>query len=176
MVFRKPFAFIIKHFKAFHVVIFLTSIFIMYNANQIRGLSKSLIGSNVFTYISAANYAKSPVFFIAFIGLIAVGLIYWLFKVRKKDLRFYSVVIGYYLFTILGFYYLSNQLTRLSQVELSMDELGLIRDISTIILILSIPVIGVFIIFFINIFVFNHSRINFFYFFIRILIWNRKLC
>ncbi len=143
MVFRKPFAFIIKHFKAFHVVIFLTSIFIMYNANQIRGLSKSLIGSNVFTYISAANYAKSPVFFIAFIGLIAVGLIYWLFKVRKKDLRFYSVVIGYYLFTILGFYYLSNQLTRLSQVELSMDELGLIRDISTIILILSIPVIGV---------------------------------
>lgn len=141
MVFRKPFAFIIKHFKAFHVVIFLTSIFIMYNANQIRALAKSLIGSNVFTYVSAANYTKSPVFLISFIGLIAVGLIYWLFKVRKKNLKFYSLVIGYYLFTIVGFYYLSNQLTRLSQVEVSMDDLGLIRDISTLILLLSIPII-----------------------------------
>ena len=61
MVFRKPFAFIIKHFKAFHLVMFLTSLFIMYNANQIRGLIKSLIAQNAYTYVGAENYANSPV-------------------------------------------------------------------------------------------------------------------
>ena len=141
MVFRKPFAFIIKHFKAFHIVMFLTSLFVMYNANQIRGLARSLISSNAFTYTGAENYAKSPVYIICLIGIAAVGLIYWLFKVRKKDLRYYRLVLIYYIASMSGFYYLFDKLVRLSEAELSMDELGLLRDVSTMILIASIPIV-----------------------------------
>ena len=141
MVFRKPFAFIIKHFKAFHVVIFLTSLFIMYNANQIRSLIRSLISQGAFTYVGAENYANSPVYVIALIGLVAVGLIYWLFTVRKKDLRFYTFLLAYYTFAIGGFYYLFDKVVILSEKEVTMDELNLIRDVSTMILLVSIPVI-----------------------------------
>lgn len=141
MVFRKPFAFIIKHFKAFHLVMFLTSLFIMYNANQIRGLIKSLIAQNAYTYVGAENYANSPVYIVALIGLAAVGLIYWLFTVRKKDLRFYTFVIAYYVFSMAGFYYLFDKVIILSQKDVSMDELNLIRDVSTLIILVSIPVL-----------------------------------
>ena len=141
MVFRKPFAFIIRHFKAFHVVIFLTSLFIMYNANQVRSLVRSLISQGAFTYVGAENYAKSPVYIIALIGLTAVGLIYWLFSVRKKDLKFYTFLLIYYIFSVGGFYYLFDKLVVLSQKEVTMDELNLIRDVSTMILLVSLPVI-----------------------------------
>lgn len=141
MVFRKPFAFIIKHFKAFHIVMFLTSLFVMYNANQVRGLARSLISSNAFTYTGAESYARSPVYIICLIGLVAVGLIYWLFKVRKKDLRYYRLVLIYYIASMSGFYYLSDKLIKLSEAELSMDELGLLRDVSTMILMASVPII-----------------------------------
>ncbi len=141
MVFRKPFAFIIKHFKAFHIVIFLTSLFIMYNANQIRALVKSLISQSAFTYVGAENYANSPVYIVALIGMAAVGLIYWLFTVRKKDLKFYTFLLAYYVFAIAGFYYLFDKVVILSQKEVSMDDLNLIRDVSTMILLVSIPVI-----------------------------------
>ena len=158
MVFRKPFAFIIKHFKAFHVVMCLTSLFIMYSTNQVRSMVKNLISSNVFTYPNADIYAKSPIFLISIIGLTAVGFVYWLFKARKKDLKYYSLVIAYYVGTILGHIYLFDQLTTLSKVDLTMDELGLIRDISTIILVASIPI---FVISLIRSIGFNIKQFNF---------------
>ena len=141
MVFRKPFAFIIKHFKAFHVVMFLTTLFIMYNANQIRSLIRSLISQNAFTYAGAENYTNSPVFIVCLIGLTAVGLIYWLFTVRKKDLKYYSLVIGYYAFSMGGFYYLFDKINILAQKDVSIDELNLIRDVSTLILLVSVPIL-----------------------------------
>lgn len=141
MVFRKPFAFIIKHFKAFHVVMFLTTLFIMYNANQIRSLIRSLISQNAFTYAGAQYYTNSPVFIVCLIGLTAVGLIYWLFTVRKKDLKYYTLVIGYYVLSMAGFYYLFDKITILSQKDVSLDDLSIIRDVSTLILLVSIPIL-----------------------------------
>ncbi len=158
MVFRKPFAFIIKHFKAFHVVMCLTSLFILYNTNQIRVMAKNLISSNVFVYPNADIFTKSPIFLISIIGLTAVGFVYWLFKARKKDLRYYSLVIAYYVGTIMGHIYLFDKLNDLSKVELTIDELGLIRDISTIILVASIPI---FVISLIRSIGFNIKQLNF---------------
>ena len=158
MVFRKPFAFIIKHFKAFHVVMCLTSLFILYNTNQIRVMARNLISSNVFVYPNADVFTKSPIFLISIIGLTAVGFVYWLFKARKKDLRYYSLVIAYYVGTIMGHIYLFDKLNDLSKVELTIDELGLIRDISTIILVASIPI---FVISLIRSIGFNIKQFNF---------------
>ena len=141
MVFKKPFAFIIRHFKAFHLVMLVTSVYIMFNASQIRSLIVSLVSANALMYGGAKNYASSPVIAIALIGLIAVGFVYWLFKSRKKDLKYYTYVIIYYLFSIVGFIYLFSKLKTLATQELNIDSLNLIRDTSLLIMIASLPVV-----------------------------------
>ena len=141
MVFKKPFAFIIRHFKAFHLVMFVTSVYIMFNASQIRSLVSSLLNANAMMYGGAKNYTSSPVVAISLIGLIAVGFVYWLFKSRKKDLRYYTFVIGYYVLSIVGFIYLFSKLKTLSTEELDIDSLNLLRDTSLLLMLSSIPVV-----------------------------------
>ena len=158
MVFRKPFAFIIKHFKAFHIVMLFTSLFILYNASNIRSLIASLIRTNAYMYAGAKNYTNSPITIVALIGLAAVGAVYWLFKVRKKDLRYYTVVVVYYIFAIVGHYYMFGALNTMADEEVSLDTLNMVRDISLILVLFSLPIV---IMSFIRGFGFNIKQFNF---------------
>lgn len=141
MVFRKPFAFIIRHFKAFHIVMLFTSIFILYSSSQIRSLIASLIKTNAYMYAGANNYTKSPIYMIALIGLAAVGAIYWLFKVRKKDLRYYRLVVIYYISAIFGHYYMFGALNKMATEQVSIDTLNAVRDISLMLFLASLPIV-----------------------------------
>lgn len=131
MILRKPYAFIIKHFRAIHLIIFICLLFITYNISGISTLSNTLINTRNYTYEGATVYINNQIYLFLFIDLFLSGVLLWLLKTRKKPYRTYLLLVGYLLFVLIYFVYTFRQLTILSTEELTIDTLSLIRDLST---------------------------------------------
>jgi hypothetical protein len=56
VILRKPYAFIIKHFKLIHLIILGCLAFCIYNFGGIQGLINTLISSRTYTYSGADIY------------------------------------------------------------------------------------------------------------------------
>ncbi len=131
MILRKPYAFIIKHFRAIHLIIFICLLFITYNISGISTLSNTLINTRNYTYEGATVYINNQIYLFVFVDLFLSGVLLWLLKTRKKPYRTYLLLVGYLLFVLIYFAYTFRQLNILSTEELTIDTLSLIRDLST---------------------------------------------
>ena len=95
MVFRKPYGFLIRHFKLIHLIISGILIFIVSFNNKIYSYLNSCIDDAVNKY-NALDYMKYSVFIWIGIVLLLFFVIYSLFKYKDKPRKLY-------LFSILGY-------------------------------------------------------------------------
>lgn len=116
MILKKPYGFLIKHFKLIHIILTLATIFIAVRSGTVLTFFRDFIrnGYTVTVYETIARDTVRPfLFLILILIIIALIAMYILLKVKNKPNKFYFFAILYYvLLLILLFisYFLINGL------------------------------------------------------------------
>lgn len=132
MVLKKPYAFIIRHFRMIHLMMLACLAYLLLVARDINQLFTSLQSTSTYIYVGASSYINTSVYYIIFIFLFLTGVVYWLLREKKKPTKLYLFLIIYAIVLIVLFYYEFNLLSRLQENVIEADELILGRDISLI--------------------------------------------
>ena len=129
MIVRKPFAFLIKHFKAIHLFLCGLLVYACYKYNGIVSFLRNYISTGNGRY-DAVNYINyTPIYVI--LGAIAIMLvIYYLMKHKDKPKKLYLFSIIGYIIVIVLFIFLFNYLRTFSNSTIEQKTLRLYRDIS----------------------------------------------
>lgn len=133
MVFRKPYAFLIKNFKKIHIVMLLAWAFIYYKVFLVKDFVKEFISLG--TYNSTLENITSKInllFYITVIFMIIVSTaLLILLKHKKKPWKLYLILIGEYVFMMVAVVSLSSffksydPITPVSSVFLNRDLLNI---------------------------------------------------
>lgn len=129
MILRKPYAFIIKHFKLIHLIILGCLVFCVYTLSGISSLVDTLLNSRTYTYSGADVYINTIIYLFIFISFFLSIVIYILFKKKKKPVGIYLGLVVYNVVLIVLFIYLFNVLRTLINSTVEGDTLRFIRDI-----------------------------------------------
>ena len=129
MIVRKPFAFLIKHFKAIHLFLCGLLVYACYKYNGIVSFLRNYISTGNGRY-DAVNYINyTPIYVI--LGAIAIMLvIYYLMKHKDKPKKLYLFSIIGYIIVIVLFIFLFSYLRTFSNSTIEQKTLRLYRDIS----------------------------------------------
>ena len=119
MILRKPYKFLIKHFKLIHLLLFLPILYLIINTNRIYRFFNNYVTSG-YSYSSISNLAGSYInifMYLAILLIIGVTItIYYLMRQKKKNTKLY---IGFIIYYIILFVYLTVFHGILSDLEIS---------------------------------------------------------
>ena len=128
MIIRKPYAFMIKHFKLLHLIILACIIFALYNLSGIGALINTLISSRTYTYSGADIYINTSIYPFLFVALfLSVGL-FWLLRQKKKPVGLYIGLVIYLLVLVFSFMYIYGVLNKIINETVEVDVLAFLRD------------------------------------------------
>lgn len=107
MIIRKPYAFLIKYFKIFHIIMFIFFGYFVFVLRKIYSFFSAYVKSGNFTYFEdiTSRYIPTAVFFmlIILIGM-AIGILL-LMQRKDKPVVFYKLLIGYSSVLLIAFIY-----------------------------------------------------------------------
>ncbi len=131
MILRRPYAFLIKHFKIIHIIMFLLLGYTTYRANNIVSFFKDYIG-NSRTEILPKYYNFGLVYFFIILFIISSVAILYLMKYKKKPRLIYIISIAAGIISFILFIYLGSTVYSLTTTSVTGRVLRLYRDISRI--------------------------------------------
>ena len=131
MILRKPYAFLIKHFKLIHLIITGILVFLTYQNREVYLFLKKCIenGGNRFDALSYIDYS---IYIYIFIVLGLFFIVFWLLKYKDKPRLLYVFSIIYYvalgIFMFVTFSYLTDMINNV----INPKTVRLYRDIMSI--------------------------------------------
>ena len=145
MILRRPYAFLIKHFRLIHLILFILFAYITLKANNILSFFKEYININGNIEVIASNYINSLIF-ISIILIIALSVtIYFLMRYKNKPRTLYIISILISILSVIAFIYLYSNIKVLETTAMSGKEIRLLRDIGRFnfwgLFIISIPIL-----------------------------------
>ena len=158
MIIRKPYAFIIRHFKVINLVIAGCIAFLSVNATNLQQQFIDLKTSKMYTYAGAEYLISNNIFLFVVVGLILTGLVYYLLKEKKKPTRAYLGTLAYFIGTALLIFYLKSVCNNLVNGTVTDSTLSLARDASMMIRYVGF---GLFCVIFVRGIGFNLGQFNF---------------
>lgn len=98
MVLKKPYAFLIKHFRIIHLALVLPIIYLIIRTGNIVHFFHDYINANYYTSISniAGTYINYFMYLAVIVILITGIFIYFLMKQKEKSTKFYFALIIFY--------------------------------------------------------------------------------
>lgn len=161
MVFKKPYAFLIKYFRIINFLLAVLSGYIIYRTYSIVGFFNSYITNNYtgnFYEGFYTNYINPFVFLFVILICLGVGGILWLFIYKKKPYKGYLACIIYYIALIIFLNFVKSLMITMETTVITAEATRAYRDIT---LIAVLPQIGAFVFFILNMFGFNAKKLNF---------------
>lgn len=138
MILRKPYAFIIKHFRLIHLIMFASVAYIVYKINILYSFLSTYISEGMFSYTNdmVGTYI-GDIFYVCIGAIIVLSLVVIsLFVWKKADFKYYVLMIIYYILIFIGALVMSDFLNKILEVSLDTRVLKLYRDVTFI---LSLP-------------------------------------
>ena len=130
MVFRRPYAFLIKHFRLIHIILFILFAYITFKANSILTFFKDYINYKGSMEIISSDYINVWIF-ISSILIIGISIIiFFLMRYKKKPKLFYIITSIVSVISIILFLYLYGNIKALESTSMAAREIRLLRDIS----------------------------------------------
>lgn len=130
MILRRPYAFLIKHFRIIHLILFVLFVYIAYKANNILTFFKDYISYNGNIEVISTEFI-SYFIFVSVLLIISLSIfIYFLMRYKKKPRLLYIMLIGASLISSVLFIYLYNNIRMLETTVQSAKTIRLFRDIS----------------------------------------------
>lgn len=133
MVLRRPYAFLIKHFKIIHLVLTLAMVYLAYKMIRISGYIAACI-SNTANFDDAITYVGGSVY-LAIIVIIAISTILYIlmrYKNKPKTLYLINGIIYIIIFGVL--LYLTVVFQSFEEIAINPQAIRIYRDIVNIIL------------------------------------------
>lgn len=145
MILKRPYAFLIKHFKLIHILLFALFAYITSKASNMLSFFKEYINYNGNIEVISSDYI-SYLIFISVILIIGISvIIYLLMRYKEKPRFFYITLIIISIISTILTIYLYNNIRVLETTTMSAREIRLLRDISRfnywLLFIASIPVL-----------------------------------
>ena len=136
MVLRKPYAFLVKHFRLIHTVLLLLMLFIVYKLYAVLSFYNDYIGSTLVGY----DYPTIAGTFASFFTILAIllvlfisGVLLYLLIYKRKPITIYAVILAVY---VLVFIMIIFSVIYVSGFQFSLPSPIVIRIVRDIILIL----------------------------------------
>lgn len=133
MIMRKPYAFLIKHFKLFHLIITFVLGYLVLCSNKIYSFLNDCIKDSFYKY-DALEYINYSIYFWILLGILLFLVMYWLFKYKDKPKKIYVVSILGYVFVGIFMFILFNYMNELPNSILEQKVIRGYRDVMTIVL------------------------------------------
>lgn len=131
MIIKKPYAFMIKHFRMIHLFLSIFLIFLAFKTNSIFQFFSDYAKNGYYAYTN--NLVSSYInlyMFLAIIGVLLVAsFIYLLMRWKKKSRTFYIAVIGFYLLLFFGLLFYFNLFNTILNITLDIKTVRVYRDI-----------------------------------------------
>lgn len=137
MIFKKPYAFLIKNFKKIHLILVVTMSFLIFKSYKIFSFFSEYINNNysaIIDYDTHTQYVNGIIFLVLFFTLGILIAIYYLLHHKNKPRRFYLNGIIYYIILIVYFAFMSNVFKGLFSMSLESKTIRAYHDISLIIM------------------------------------------
>lgn len=138
MILKKPYAFLIKHFRLVHLLLLLPMLYIIIKSNSIVDFFNTYIANNytatnIIISSLTSNYINILMYFAIIIILVVLVTINLLFQKKEKPTKFYSISIIYYIaiFILLTIYYSVFKMIETDTLDNVLARL--IRDLSYIV-------------------------------------------
>lgn len=128
MILRKPYAFLIKHFKLIHLIVTLLLIFIIGKTSSIINFFKDYVNDDVLK-INASSYVNNVIYFVLSLIILLSIIIIILLRKKDKPILFYIVSIVLCIVLMFGFYYEGSIITELEFGLLDRKTINFARDI-----------------------------------------------
>ena len=131
MIIKKPYAFMIKHFRLIHLILVVLLSFLAYKTNAIFTFFSDYAKNGYYSYTN--NLVSSYINLYMFIGIILIILVssfmYLLMRWKKKSRTFYISLIGYYLVLFFGLLFYFNLFNTILNKTLDIKTVRVYRDI-----------------------------------------------
>ena len=134
MLLRKPYAFLIKHFKLIHIILTIISLYLIYRNNiLLKFFNDYLEIHNNVVGQSLRNNLFSVYFFIfPIIYIFISGVLLWFMIRKNKPYRFYLINIFVYIFLFLLIVYSNNFIGKMETSIIDILNIRVLRDIFVI--------------------------------------------
>ena len=108
MILRKPYAFLIKHFRLIHIVMFFIMGYLVFPLRKLYFFFKDYAMNNNFTYTEgiAKTYISSSMFFFCILIFAFAISIFFLMHKKEKPVFFYRILALYSLLLLALLIYL----------------------------------------------------------------------
>lgn len=136
MVLKKPYVFIIKHFKLLHLFLSIFCVYILYKTNILLTFfnnylesQESVVGQNIKVYLY-----NSLMFILPFLSLFVTIILLYLMLKKKKPYKFYLINMIINLFIIILFFYSNSFIGQMEIKIVDILNVRVIRDLLLIVL------------------------------------------
>ena len=136
MIIKKPYAFLIKHFRLIHALLFGLLVFIFANSFNIYSFFSSYAQTHLYVNTNnlADSYVSGLMIFATILAIIISFVIYYILTMKQKSNKTYLFVFMYYLILIIYYIYIHGIFESLEQASLSVESIRAMRDISIIVI------------------------------------------
>ncbi len=135
MILKKPYAFLIKHFKLIHLLLCIPLVYLAIRTGAIAGFLNSYVSANYYTSQTnlAGTYINYFMYIAILLALLLVLTVYFLMRQKKKDTKFYVFLLIYYIFLFLLITFCHGILTQIEDVAIEAQTVRIYRDIAFIV-------------------------------------------
>ena len=136
MILKKPYAFLIKHFRLIHIILSILTIYIAYASYQIADFFRTYVANGYTASITdamASNYISSLIYISVAIVIIILIAIVVLLKTKNKPDKIYIFGVIYYLILLVMIIISATLLNGLSVVLWGTADARTYRDFAQII-------------------------------------------
>lgn len=138
MIFKRPYAFLIKYFKIINLILALLFIYIGYKSYNVMVFFNDYISNNYSGNFYSNFYVEylSPMVSLALIIIIVLlGIVLWLLVFKKKPVKIYATSIIYYIVIFIFFKIVKNMMINMETNVITAETSRIYRDVSLIFLV-----------------------------------------
>lgn len=136
MILKRPYAFLIKHFRLIHMILLFPLIYLVRKSHLIVKFFNDYV-ANKYTFQTGSDisslYISGLMFFAIIIFIVAVLAIYYLLKFKEKPVKTYVVMMIFYIVLFIFLFWYSGIISSMSKEVLEAKTARLYRDLSIII-------------------------------------------
>ena len=133
MILKKPYAFLIRHFRLIHLILSIPIIYLTRKSRLLVNFFNTYVSNN-YSFQTGSDisslYIGLTVLFATFVIIVASLTIYYLLKYKEKPVKMYVFMIIYYVILFMVLIWLSNIISGMSRTVLEAKTARVYRDIS----------------------------------------------
>ena len=135
MIVKKPYAFLIKHFKLIHLLLSLLIIVLLLKSRNIYIFFNDYAKNGYYTYINdlANNYVSGYMFLSIVFIIVLTTFIYLLMRWKKKNRKLYISLFAFYIILMAAYLFIYNVFNNLVNNPLDIRAIRAYRDIALLI-------------------------------------------